>query len=44
MCPFTSSDGHNFPRLVEEAVPGVAAMVEDIGLQGTKITKFTPDK
>ncbi len=34
MCPFTSSDGHNFPRLVEESDPGVAAMVEDIGLQG----------
>ena len=30
MYPFTSSDGHDFPGLVDEAVPGVAAMVEDI--------------
>ncbi len=30
MDPFTGSDLHDFPGLVDEAVPGVAAMVEDI--------------
>ncbi len=30
MCPLTGSDGHDFPRLVYEAVPGVAAVLEDI--------------
>ncbi len=30
MDPFAGSDRHDFPRLVDAAVPGVAAMVEDI--------------
>ena len=30
MSPFSVSDGHDFPWLIEEVVPGVAAMVDDI--------------
>ncbi len=30
MCPLAHSDGHNFPRPLDEVVPGVTAMVEDI--------------
>ncbi len=30
MCPLAHSDGHNFPRPVDEVVPGVTAMVDDI--------------
>ncbi len=30
MCPLTGSDRHDFPGLVDETVPGVAAVVEDI--------------
>src|SRR3954454_25157888 len=32
MCPFTQSDGHDCPGLIEELVPGVTAMVEDVGV------------
>ena len=30
MGPIPSSNGHDFPGLVDESVPGVAAVVEDI--------------
>ena len=30
MSLFSVSDGHDFPWLIEEVVPGVAAMVDDI--------------
>jgi hypothetical protein len=30
MCPLPQSDGHDDPRLVDESVPGIAAVVEDI--------------
>jgi hypothetical protein len=30
MRPFASPDGHDTPRLIDEAVPGEAAMVEDV--------------
>ncbi len=29
MCPVTQSDGHNFPGLVDQAVPCVAAVIDD---------------
>ncbi len=29
MCPFSVSDGHDLPRLVDELVPGLAAEGED---------------
>src|SRR3954470_19048088 len=29
-CPIAAGDGHDFPRLVEERVPGVAAVVDDV--------------
>jgi len=30
MGPFSVSDRHNFPRLSDELVPGVATVVEDV--------------
>ena len=30
MGPLPSSDGHDLPRLVDELVPGIAAVIEDI--------------
>jgi len=30
MGPFTGSDRHDFPRLVDELVPSITAVVEDI--------------
>ena len=30
MCPLAQSDGHDAPGLIGEAVPGEAAMVEDV--------------
>lgn len=30
MRPITHSDGHDFPRLIGELVPGIAAVVEDV--------------
>jgi hypothetical protein len=30
MSPFACADGHNAPGLIDEAVPGEAAMVEDV--------------
>jgi hypothetical protein len=30
MGPFSGSDGHDFPGLFDELVPGKAAVVEDI--------------
>jgi hypothetical protein len=30
MGPFAGSDRHDFPRLVDELVPGIAAVVKDI--------------
>ncbi len=30
MGPFASPDGHDFPRLIDELVPGLAAQVDDI--------------
>jgi hypothetical protein len=29
-CPIAASDGHDFPRLIDERVPGVAAVVDDV--------------
>jgi hypothetical protein len=29
-CPIAASDGHDFPRLVDERVPGEAAVIDDI--------------
>ena len=30
MCPISQSDGHDGPRLIDEFVPGIATVVEDI--------------
>jgi hypothetical protein len=30
MSPFALSDGHDFPRLIDELVPGFAAQGDDI--------------
>jgi hypothetical protein len=30
MCPISHSDGDDRPRLIDEFVPGVAAMIDDI--------------
>ena len=27
-CPIAAGDGHDFPRLIDERVPGVAAMID----------------
>jgi hypothetical protein len=32
--PSPEADGHNGPRLVDEAVPGVAAVIDDVGVGG----------
>ena len=32
MCPIAQSDGHDAPGLIDELVPGVAAVVDDVGL------------
>lgn len=32
MCPVAQSDGHDAPGLLDEPVPGVAAVVEDVGV------------
>ena len=29
-CPFTAGDRHDFPRLVDQRVPGVATVIDDI--------------
>jgi hypothetical protein len=29
-CPVAQTDGHDLPRLIDESVPGVAAVVDDI--------------
>ena len=34
MCPVAQTDGHDFPRLADEMVPGLAAMVEEIVVGG----------
>jgi len=28
-CPIEASDGHDFPRLIDERIPGVAAVIDD---------------
>jgi hypothetical protein len=40
MCPFEQSDGHDFPGLIGELVPGLAAQGDDIviGLDAVGIT------
>ena len=30
MSPLAQSDGHNAPRLIDEAIPSVAAVIDDI--------------
>jgi len=30
MCPLAQIDGHDAPRLIDEAVPGEAAVVDDV--------------
>jgi hypothetical protein len=30
MCPISHSDGHDGPRLIDEFVPSIATVVEDI--------------
>ena len=32
MRPMAQPDGHDAPRLIDEAIPGEAAMVEDVGV------------
>jgi len=32
MCPVAQADGHDAPRLVDEFVPGVAAVIDDVAL------------
>ena len=34
MCPCAQSDGHDGPRLVDELVPGTAAMVDQVVVRG----------
>jgi hypothetical protein len=29
-CPITASYGHDFPGLIDQRVPGVAAVVDDV--------------
>jgi hypothetical protein len=33
MCPATQADGQDAPRLIDEAVSGEAAVVEDVGVE-----------
>ena len=28
-CPIAASDGHDFPGLIDEGIPGVAAVIDD---------------
>jgi hypothetical protein len=30
MCPLAQSDGHDFPRAIDQRIPGVAAVIDDI--------------
>lgn len=30
MCPLVQADGHDAPRLIDEPVPGEAAVVDDV--------------
>ena len=30
MCPIAHTDGHDGPRLIDEVIPGIAAMVDDV--------------
>jgi hypothetical protein len=30
MCPLAQSDGHDFPRAVDEGIPSIAAVIDDI--------------
>ena len=32
MCPRSPTDGHDAPRLIDETVPGEAAVVKDVGV------------
>jgi hypothetical protein len=36
-CPIAAGNGHYFPGLIEEGIPGVAAVVDDVveGLEDT---------
>jgi hypothetical protein len=29
-CPIAAGDGNDFPRLIDERVPGVAAVIDDV--------------
>jgi hypothetical protein len=29
-CPFAAGDGYDFPWLVEERIPGAAAVIDDV--------------
>jgi hypothetical protein len=42
-CPVASRDGHDLPRLVDECVPSVAAMVDDI-VEGFEVPLFERGK
>ena len=32
MCPISQSDGHDFPRHLNQLVPSLAAFIDDIGI------------
>ncbi len=34
MCPFAQSDGHDGPRLIDEFVPSIAAVIEEVFVGG----------
>jgi hypothetical protein len=34
--PIATGDGHDFPRLIDERVPGVAAMIDDAHRAGSR--------
>jgi len=36
-CPVAAGDGHDFPRLIDERVPGVAGMIDDV-VEGSEDT------
>ena len=43
-CPIAAGNGHDFPGLVDERVPGVAAVIDDIveGLENSVRQQVLP--
>jgi hypothetical protein len=37
MCPIAQTDGHNAPGLLDELVPGITAVIDDITVNSLAI-------